>query len=41
MFLSVTRDLDTAADVIHSVGMPVDNAPKCSFIAILRSTDLN
>ena len=40
MFLSVTRDLDNADDVIHSVGMSVGNTPKCSFIVSFGSTAL-
>jgi hypothetical protein len=31
MFLSVTLNFDTSDEVIHSVGMPVGNTPKCSF----------
>jgi len=41
VFLSETRDFDTSEDVIHPVGVPVGNTPKCSFIVILGSTDMN
>jgi hypothetical protein len=38
VFLNVTSDLNE--DVIHSVGMPVGNTPKCSCIVSLGTTDL-
>ena len=41
MSLSVTLNFDTSEEVIHSVGMPVGNTPKCSFTVDLGSTDLN
>jgi len=41
VFVSGTREFDTSEDVIHSVGMPVGNTPKCSFVLSWGSTDLN
>jgi hypothetical protein len=38
---SEIRDFDTFEDIIHSVGVPVGNIPKCSFNVSLGSTDLN
>jgi len=39
--LSETRDFVTFEDIIRSVGVPVNDPPKCSFNVNLRSTDLN
>jgi len=38
--LSETQDFVTFEDIIHSVGVPVGNNPKCSFNLSLGSTDL-
>jgi hypothetical protein len=40
VFLSVNLDFYTSVDVIHSVGMPVGNTHKCSFIVSLGFTGL-
>jgi hypothetical protein len=40
VFLKVNLDFYTFEDVIHSVGMPVGNTPKCSCIASVGSADL-
>jgi len=41
VFLSESLDFYTSEDEIHSVGMPVGNTFKCSFLVILGSTDWN
>jgi hypothetical protein len=38
--LSETQDFVIFEDIIHSVGVPVGNNPKCSFNLSLGSTDL-
>ena len=40
MFLSVTLDFYILVNVIHSIGVPVGNTPKCSLVVSLGSTDL-
>jgi len=40
MFLSLTFDIYASVAAIHSVGIPMGNTHKCSFIVSLRSTGL-
>jgi len=40
VFLSVTLEVYISENAVHSVGMPVGNTPKCSFILSLGSADL-